>query len=186
MKKTLAIFLFALTFYSCEETDNSQPDYFMTAQVNSMSWSADKNYGVAQLDYNFDAQEHFFWIWSQTYEPLPNGIRYQIDISVNNPVSLGRYYFNNNGSEMNAIGGVFGGIHGWKINSTDDYFTGHSINGFIEVTDLTKKDLGGVFEFIAVTDKSSSHLGNDTISVANGKFYVPINGVAGKEWSGPK
>jgi hypothetical protein len=186
MEKILVVLLFVLTFNSCKKTDNSVPDYFMTAQINGMSWSADKDYGVAQLDYNYDAQAHFLWIWSQTYNPLANAIRYQIGIHVNNPVSKGKYYFNNNGIEMNAIGGVSGSVYGWKKNSTDDYFSGHSINGFVEITNLTKKDISGVFEFTAVTEKSSTDLGNETIFITNGKFHVPINGVTGKEWDGPK
>ena len=185
MKKNSAVFLFFLLLSSCGEADDSVPDYFMTAQVNGMNWSADKNYGVAQLDYNFHANAHYLWVWSQTYNPLPNGIRYQIDILVNNPVSKGKFYFNNNGGEMNEIGGVYGGVHGWRKNSVDDYFSGHSINGFIEITDLTKRDISGVFEFTAVTGKSSTDLGNDTIFVADGNFHVPITSVTGKPWGGP-
>ena len=181
MKKILVVLLFVLTFNSCEETDNSVPDYSMTAQINGMSWSADKDNEVAQLDYNYDANAHFLWIRSQTFNPLPNGIRYQIDIYVFKPVSIGKFYFNYNGVEMNAIGGV----NGWKKNSIDDYFIGHSINGFVEITDLTRNDISGVFEFTAVTEKTSSDLGNDTIFIADGKFYVPII-VTGKEWYGPK
>lgn len=174
-------------FLSCERTEelNEESMYFMKAKVNEMNWEADEGYSFAQLIYDYNADAHFLLIWSQTEELLPNDIRYQISLSVNRPVSKGIFYFNNSGIEMAANGGVSGNVHGWKINGNDEYFNGHSINGFINITSLTKDNIGGVFEFTAVTHKTSSHHGNDTIKIEGGEFLVPINSVLGKSWDGP-
>ncbi|WP_161889269.1 hypothetical protein [Pontibacter russatus] len=185
--KYIIIFLISPYLLSCEKAElNEEPKYFMTCKLNDMDWKADEGYGVAQLDYDYDAGAHFLWIWSQVEKPLPNGSRYQISLSVNQPVSTGKFYFDNSGIVMAANDGFYGNVHGWKKNGNDDYFSGPSINGFINITSLTKDNIGGVFEFTAVTHKTSSHAGNDTIHIEEGKFLIPINGVSGKKWDGPK
>ncbi|MDJ1470278.1 hypothetical protein [Xanthocytophaga flava] len=184
-KIILFIGLLACIFISCSK-ELERPNYYMRAQINDMDWSADRNYGVAQLDYDYTANAHYLSIWSQTENPLIDGIRYQISISVNLPVAKGVYFFNNNGSIMAANGGVSGAVNGWKRNGTEDYFIGHSINGHIDITSLSKDNVGGKFEFVAVIPKSSSLGGNDSIVIKNGEFLVPINLVSGKAWEGPK
>jgi len=187
MKQSL-LALAVLTFFSCDTHihPSTPPSYFMTADVNMMAWAADKGFGTATLDYDFDAHDHFLTLWSQTENPLPNGVRYQVGIDVHSHLSKKRYNFNNNESVMNEIGGASGIVYGWKKNGEDDYFCGYSINGFIEITDLTKDNIDGFFEFNAVTAMSSFDPGNDTIDVQNGKFHVPIGMIIGKDWNGPE
>jgi hypothetical protein len=64
-------------------------------------------------------------------------------------------------------------------------FATYSINGFIDITGLTKTSIAGSFEFVSVNTPQGSPL-VDTISVQNGQFYVPITLVSGMPLEGPE
>jgi|GEM_PF-6559480 len=117
-------------------------------------------------------------------KPLSDGTTYRISVSVNNPVSKGKFYFNNKKYESNAIGGVQGNVIGYKNGV--DYFNSVSVTGFVEITVLTDNEVGGNFEYRAVTSNPGSDIRIDTVEVKNGRFHVPIVMASGREWKAPK
>ncbi len=185
IKKTSIFLLLFLIIASCAK-ENTRPEYFFTAQINNINWIGLKSYSIGQLDYNHDANAHFLTIRSKADGISEDGVRYQFSIMINKPVSKGKFYFNNNGMIVDAIGGVSGAVIGWRRDGVNDYFVSYSINGNVEISHLTKENVSGVFEFTAVIDKVYGESGNDTISVKSGKFSVPIAGISGKAWDGPK
>jgi hypothetical protein len=190
MKKILAISILILSVVSCKDVIDASiiSNYYMTAQINDMDWSADKGFAAARLDYNDIGQAHYLSVLSQTDFPLADSIRYQLYIYIKHPVAKGRFYFNIGRAYELPIGGVAGTVRCWKMdqkNKDSFQYLGTSINGYVEITDLTKTEVGGVFEYTAVTLPDTFHSGNDTIVVKSGKFHVPINLVSGRSWPGP-
>jgi hypothetical protein len=175
-------FIITLSSISCEKSkqENEEPIYFITARVNDMDWKSDENSGVATLRYNSSSNTYFFDIKSQTYNPLSNGIRYQLSIGVNQSIRRGIFHFNNI-----ALNSNLGYVTGWKTNGNEDNFSAHSINGFINITSLTKDYIGGDFEYTAVTLQTSMNSVKDTIVVSSGKFMAPFVGAIG-DWNGPE
>jgi len=125
------------------------------------------------------------WVGGRMENPLVDGTRYHLSISVKSPVSKGKFYFNNTMEGVNAIGGVSGNVISYKNNT--DYSLNSSINGFVEITILTDREVGGNFEYDAVSyTKGLDRVPIDTVMVRNGRFRVPIVMVSGREWKAPK
>ena len=141
----------------------------MTAKINGLNWSDDKNNAYAHLDYDHDIKAYFLSISSGNLIQVPTGMKYRIIIDISKPFSKGKFFF---------IDNAYGSVDGYSPTLGD--FRSHYINGFVEITDTTRNNVGGTFECIAVTDKSSSYLTNDTIVVTDGKFLVPISIISGK------
>ena len=158
----------------------------MSATINGFVWEADKDYAWAQLEYNFNAAEHDVEIYSQNSKPLDDGIRYQIELYINYPPAKGLYNFNNVGPEKVHANNAAADVHGWMRNGMDDFFVSYSIDGHVEITEITKEFIKGNFEYNSVTAKDSNSNFSDTIRVKNGKFFIPITVVSGKKWDGPK
>lgn len=178
--------VFALALMCCQRDDHAGPKYYMSATIDGYVWEADKDYAWAQLEYNFNAAEHDVEIYSQNSKLLEDGIRYQIGLYINYPPAKGVYKFNNIGPDKVYANNAAADVHGWRSNGTDDFFVSYSIDGQVEITEITKEFIKGSFEYNAVTAKDSNSSASDTIRVRNGKFYIPINVVSGKKWEGPR
>lgn len=184
MKRLFTLVVLSCMSYSCKK-DEVISESVMTATVNNLSWVSDKDMAAAQLDFNDYSNGHNLWVGGRMENPLTDGARYNLSISVNSPVSTGKYYFNNNRDEANIIGGVSGNVITYKNNT--DYSISATINGFVEITTLTDHEVGGNFEYDAVSyTKGLDRVPIDTVKVRNGRFRVPIVLVSGREWAAPK
>lgn len=184
MKQIFALVAISCILHSCKK-DDVTTESFMTATVNSLSWISDKDMAAAQLDFNDYANGHNLSVSGRMENPLTDGTRYHLSIGVNSPVSRGKFYFNNNKDGVSAIGGVSGNVLGYKNNT--DYFICSTINGFVEITLLTDDEVGGNFEYDAVSYTAGlDRVPIDTVTVRNGRFRVPIRLVSGREWIAPK
>lgn len=184
MKRLFALVVLSCMFHSCKK-DEVTTESSMTATVNSLLWVSDKDMAAAQLDFSDYANGHNLSVGGRMENPLTDGTRYNLSIGVNSPVSRGKFYFNNTRDEVSAIGGVSGNVIGYRNNT--DYFISSTINGFVEITLLTDHEVGGNFEYDAVSyTKGLDRVPIDTVRVRNGRFRVPIRMVSGREWTAPK
>jgi hypothetical protein len=174
-----------LMFLSCKKSEEkSSQDYFMTAEINGMVWTAPDGWAFANLDYNYTTEHHDISVRSQNNPYMSNGTSYNVCFSVHCPPVTGKYQFNNAGSVVNSTNGSIGYVYGYMDFGIDDYYLVHSINGFVEITNLTKSDIRGNFEFDAAG--YDSNVTSDTMHIMKGSFFVPITGVSGYPWNGPK
>ena len=184
MKQLFALVVLCCVFQSCQK-DQVTTDSFMTATVNNLSWVSDQDMAAAQLDFNDNTNGHNLSVGGRMENSLTDGTRYNLSIGVNSPVSRGKFYFNNTMEEASAIGGVYGNVIAYKMNADD--FLSSSINGFVEITLLTDHEVGGNFEYDAVSyTKGLDRVPIDTVKVRSGRFRVPIVMVSGREWTAPK
>ncbi|MFD2515008.1 hypothetical protein ACFSRY_14125 [Pontibacter locisalis] len=152
------------------------------AQVNSKEWHAGDG-GHAQLEYNRDLQAHTLRIYGGSMQ-LPDGNSYELGIYINHPVSAGKFYFNTNPTPFTDNEWA----NGYAIvrRGETTFYTANSIDGFVDITSLTKESLKGTFEYTAVTNWSSTHAGGDTIKVKKGEFYIWLSNGSDMPWDGPK
>ncbi|WP_221390280.1 hypothetical protein [Dyadobacter sp. NIV53] len=183
MKQLLILTLLIFVLFSCKN-DDLEGGFYMTALVNNQKWKSLEHLAGAQLDFSNYANAHNLLLGGTMEKPLGDGTIYRLSTSINSPVNKGKYYFNNKKYESNAIGGVQGNVIGYKNGV--DYFNSVTITGFVEITILTDHEVGGNFEYQAVTYNPGSENGVDTVKVKNGRFYVPIVMVSGREWKAPK
>jgi hypothetical protein len=184
MKRLFVLVVLSCMSYSCKKEDVAT-ESFMTATVNSLPWVSDKDMAAAQIDFNDNTNGHNLLLGGRMENPLTDGTRYILSISVNSPVSTGKFYFNNTKDEVSAIGGVAGNVINYK-NNTDDFISS-TINGFVEITLLTDHEVGGSFEYDAVSyTKGLDRVPIDTVRVRNGRFRVRIVMISGREWTAPK
>lgn len=78
-------------------TDFYDRQYFMETVINGYGWQVETDQSAAGLDYFHSYDEHFLDISSQFLDTLPDGIRYQVGISLYHPVMPGTYAFDNDG-----------------------------------------------------------------------------------------
>lgn len=183
MKKSHLVFLLVLLLFACK-SDKLTERYYMEAVVDDISWISDEGMAGAQLDYSNYAGGHNLWVGGSMEKPLGYyGISYRLGVTINSPVTKGKFYFNNNKYESNVIHGVSGNAYGYGVNG--NYVSKVTTNGFVEITLLTDNEVGGTFEFDAVTYNPGSNIGLDTMKVRRAKFLVPIVMVSGREWKAP-
>lgn len=183
MKQQLILILLVAVLCSCNDGE-VEKKYFMTALVNDQEWTSMERLAGAQLDFSDNTQGHNLWVGGSMEVPLPDKNIYRLSLSVNSPVSKGKFKFNNKKFESNAIGGVQGNVIGYKNGV--DYFNSVTISGFVEITLLTDHEVGGNFEYHAVSySPGLDPKGVDTVKVTNGKFHVPIVMVSGRKWKAP-
>ena len=184
MKKILlTAALFALVMMACnKEEEPVAPVYYFETELNGLSFTDPDSYGV--MEYMHEKEYHHMHIKTQLGDTLADGTRNRIVISISYPPKTGKYYFNNDGPDQ-AVYGAIGMVHGWAHNMIDEPFITHSIDGFVDITSLTKTTITGSFEFTATPTQTSSSL-IDTIHVENGNFHVLIKLVSGMSWEGPE
>lgn len=160
-------------------TDFYDQKYFMEAVINGYGWQVEHDQLSAGLDYWHNHDEHFLDINTQLLDTLPDGIRYQLSISVTHPLIPGTYPFDND-CALCFIPGAIGICNGWKQGLSHDYFLTHSHNGFVKIDRITRWAISGEFEF----DASSVIEGDTTMKneIMHGRFFVPVTSVVGRAW----
>ena len=185
------LFFLAVALFSCKKEQEPEPvlEYFMHATINGMEWQA--SLAAAQIDYNHYTTAFNSSLFTGGKGPLADGIEYSLDFALYNDIAKGKYYFNNDGTyEVQSNGGIFGSIRIEKPtilpSHSRDHFYAYTTFGFIEITHLTRYEMGGNFEFTAIPCVCSGYADSESYKVEKGTFLVPITGVSGAKWGGPK
>lgn len=182
MKKLFVMLLAVSLGSSCKKSVvNPDHKYYAAANINEKEWRYD-DLPTAQLEYNRYKEFHELWVYAGSVE-LDDGNSYELKLHVGYPASTGKFYLTKTQSGAGAD---------WASGSVTvrrgdtGYITATSINGFIDITHLTREDMKGTFEYTAVTNWSSTHAGGDTIKVENGEFHLMLIGGHSSTWEGPK
>jgi len=175
----LLLFSTIIFFQSCDnEQETVQEKYFMTAEINGVEWKAERAW--FQLDFLHDIGYHATYIYSDSDIPL-NGIYYHISIRHSYYPQLGKIFFNATKDEAPYENGASGYISGWLDKSKDNFYSTVSTSGFVEITEINRYSMKGIFEF---ESSSYYHPEYGKYVVKNGQFFVPLTLVAGAPWDG--
>jgi hypothetical protein len=177
----LLLFGIIIFFQSCDnEQETEQEKYFMTAEINGVEWECESGRAWFQLDYRHDLGYHATHIYSDSDIPL-NGIYYHISIGHRYYPQLGKIYFNATKDEVPYENGAYAVLSGWLDKNKDNYYNTLSTNGFVEITEINRYSMKGIFEF---ESSSYYHPEYGKYIVRNGQFFVPLTLVSGASWDG--
>lgn len=166
MNKNLIFLLIILSLFSCKKEEVVIKDSgHISAFANNVEWKSEAyNNPYIEID-KTGGGSSMYLVWKlQNWitEANPGTKMY---ISMFYPITIGKYYFNNDGHSLPSKGvGVF--IQGWeKSGSIIDYY---SISGYVEITSINNDYVEGNFNFKA------KDISNHTLEMTNGVFKAYI------------
>ena len=179
-----------LWFCGCNEKGNGPKpvEHYLFAQVNKMDWRVKESMigaARAQLHYDESFKFHHLTISASKDSVMADGNKYTMNINIRHTASSGRFEFAENPLPGYSVSGNL------VITRPDGetHIRGASIDGYIDISELTWHDLKGTLAFTAVTAKSTSYggyPGGDTIRFENGRFHVALVGGRDDRWQWPK
>ena len=162
-------FVFCLQTTCKKDVEKSLPDFYMNAKINKLKWEPDLHEVKCYIEYKEQTEIFNMFLRSESSDTIEDGVRYQINIAINNTLLTGKHFFNNEGSIINSNNGAIGIVHGWL---SYNYFLSHSINGFIEIEEQNDDYILGEFEFDAPLILNSDTI--DMIRITDGMFCAPV------------
>jgi len=168
MNKTLFLLLILLSLFSCKKQDEAvivEDLGHISALANGVVWkSEDYNNPYIEIDKTGGGSSMYLvWKLQNWITDYKYGTKMYIEMYY--PISIGKYYFNNNGISIPSKGvGVF--IQGWDKNENKiDYY---SISGYVEITSMNSVFVEGNFNFKA------KDINDHTLEMKDGVFKAFI------------